>query len=974
MRWVFAISFLIFSVFSINQASAHMAGGEIGWKYLGKDTIKITFRIYRDCNWSVPATSPIRINSGKCGTKTYSTSRKLIGDVTPVCKNQCSRCTSTGCTFRYGYQLYELSATVVLSDWRAKGCCNIIISADQCCRPRNINTGSSGQRFYVDAQLDLCASQPLDMEWKREPMKIVCLGRDYLGLNTVITNNSTDSIVYSFADPKLSASGKTTWSNTYSSDKPFYFLGFPKATSSFPKGLHYNSETGEMQFRPMKEEVTVVATKAEVYQKGKKAGQTTRDQLLVILKCPNNNPPVVSGYDCSQPTTGSFDIYACAGHQLSFDVCTSDKDKKDTVFINALYSLPGATDSIINKGDKRQTLNFSWTPDSSHIRKAPYLVSVAAADNACPLEATSTRQFKIYVLPAPKLRIEHVIKDCGKVLLITHNPDTIKGLFRRWIIDGEFYNRTISATADTFEFNYVKGGFKQVNVVISKPNHCTVSRQDTFTLPKDFAYLQHRSDTLGCENNIIKLETEVKNPQGSFKVKWGTGDSSSLAQSSTLFSLGSRDTFTTVTFTDKNCTIHDTIWMRITSAPQIQLVDSVFGCIGDSIEATAFYLDKDSSIVHKWSFNGKPVTSTPVPINPGSSIKSISTGYFKLNSTSRYGCLSADSVHITHKTDNGTVSLPDTQLCNNMLARLGASARTKGDYTWYYNWPNQNLVVKNTDSLNYIFKKPAWVGLQFIDRTHGIHCTFFDSFRVDTFDSPDIKITGPSNPCRLDEVDFTAVPKTGFWTYSKTTYNGDSLTLVAKTANREVKYQYSSPNGCKHSAYFPFNVQSLPSAEFDLSDTVMTNAFFSPDIKEFKTINSVYKWTIGSPVFDSISNYSFNWSFDTTGTFPVVFNVIDQTYGCNNKSVKSLVLVKPTGLDDRTQSILIYPNPAKDVLHIDNPNKSSFGYSMINATGKTVAAGSFNTSSGVIDVSSLTQGVYFVRLEHYYIQKIFIRK
>jgi hypothetical protein len=55
----------------------------------------------------------------------------------------------------------------------------------------------------------------------------------------------------------------------------------------------------------------------------------------------------------------------------------------------------------------------------------------------------------------------------------------------------------------------------------------------------------------------------------------------------------------------------------------------------------------------------------------------------------------------------------------------------------------------------------------------------------------------------------------------------------------------------------------------------------------------------------------------------------------------------------------MYPNPASDYVVISNPNGGSLNYLITNSMGATVANGKL--SSNKIDVSSLTNGIYFVQ-------------
>ena len=56
----------------------------------------------------------------------------------------------------------------------------------------------------------------------------------------------------------------------------------------------------------------------------------------------------------------------------------------------------------------------------------------------------------------------------------------------------------------------------------------------------------------------------------------------------------------------------------------------------------------------------------------------------------------------------------------------------------------------------------------------------------------------------------------------------------------------------------------------------------------------------------------------------------------------------------------IYPNPASDVLHINNLPCNEVDYSIFNMLGQTVNAG---TTNGTVYVADLEKGIYFLQIK-----------
>jgi hypothetical protein len=68
-------------------------------------------------------------------------------------------------------------------------------------------------------------------------------------------------------------------------------------------------------------------------------------------------------------------------------------------------------------------------------------------------------------------------------------------------------------------------------------------------------------------------------------------------------------------------------------------------------------------------------------------------------------------------------------------------------------------------------------------------------------------------------------------------------------------------------------------------------------------------------------------------------------------------------IDSESSEIRIYPNPAKDTVHIQSPNKSLW-LEMRNSEGKLVLKSRIRSHSD-LDVSALPNGRYFISIKDY---------
>jgi hypothetical protein len=63
-------------------------------------------------------------------------------------------------------------------------------------------------------------------------------------------------------------------------------------------------------------------------------------------------------------------------------------------------------------------------------------------------------------------------------------------------------------------------------------------------------------------------------------------------------------------------------------------------------------------------------------------------------------------------------------------------------------------------------------------------------------------------------------------------------------------------------------------------------------------------------------------------------------------------------LQDKTNLFLIYPNPAKNILHVQTNGNASF--SLLNQSGQTLLTTNIN-GTGSINISGMAAGLYFLK-------------
>jgi len=125
----------------------------------------------------------------------------------------------------------------------------------------------------------------------------------------------------------------------------------------------------------------------------------------------------------------------------------------------------------------------------------------------------------------------------------------------------------------------------------------------------------------------------------------------------------------------------------------------------------------------------------------------------------------------------------------------------------------------------------------------------------------------------------------------------------------------------------------------------------------FNLTGGAYFWTstLGS---NNTSAKSRNLSYDSNN---LIYADMDPTYGFSVRCVKNPLTtqIKNNSIINRIQ---IYPNPAIDRIYIDNAEKQDFKMQVYNIIGACVLQNDLTSGTNMIDISSLTTGIYLIQL------------
>lgn len=950
-----------------NVMATHLSGGEISWKSIHKDTLKVFVTVYRECGGTNLYNAPLKVTS-TCGTTSYATVRSGGVEMLPLCSSYCSPCDqpSSSCTYSVGIQKWKMTAIVPLKRYRDSSCCELSLSWILCCRSNNISTGGANADLYLHARLNVCDSTMNNVSWHPDLLGTICLGRDLESPSFNLRSQTPDdSIVYSFIPAQEGTRRTMTYTAPYAYDKPVYFLGFPKGLLTYPRGIHLDQHTGMIRFRPMKEELATICVRSEIFRNGRSVGYTIRDQYVRVIKCPNNNNPVLSGIDCKD----DFDFHACVGEPIEFNICSSDKDKRDSVILRWINEIPGSSITIINKGDLRETARFSWTPQLADVRQQPHEFVVMAEDDACPVKAQTGQVFTITVDEPKEAVIDTIQQQCGTFLFYARSKNINRFEQFDWTIDGMSYSnaKTAPSIYDTVQHTFYQPGFHPISIKTLAQNRCALYAEDSIEIPDSFLWIERpeRPD-IECPDDSVTLQLVAHTKKGTPTIAWDTHYV--VSADTGLYTVKYAPSWRTVYYsvTDSTCNVSGQVAVIGYTKNYVKIPSYLKGCWG----ADSFVLDPfssssspyDSITSFRWTdtFNNTLSTDSTLTVKDSS--------VYLLHTTSIRGCEYRDAFKA--QLLKPTFKIPnDTATCYNETPVLRASSKEPGSFTWTIAHPNQPAsVIQNTSVLKHPIGHPAKVIVQFTE-SYGYRCSASDSFLYDTLGLPDaVRISHPDKACKEDSITVTASSDSAIWQLQNHNYYGSHLQIPIKDDRlNQNKYslQLTAINaaGCKKDSQTSIYLYKKPAVSFSLKDSVRTFENYQPSNTSPDNPNHLYLWEVGPPLSQQYTQKEPNFYFSSMGLYEVSLTITDTFTDCKDSysdSLKVFQYIDQWSPIDR--ALEIYPNPASAKLHIHWRGKNGFEARITNLQGKELSTQRTQGEQLDFTVTDLDAGCYFIEI------------
>ncbi len=628
--YLLALTLIIVFAFIPNYANAsHAVGADIGYTCLGNNQYSVRLTFYRDCaGINAPSSVSVGIRSASCNRTLSLTARRL--SVTELVTRCASQQNTTRCRggSNPGFEEHVYEGTITLP----AQCTDWVLSYGICCRNSAItNLSNPGSRdLYVEARLNNtispCDNSPI---FSTKPVPFVCVGQQTFYNHGAIDIDG-DSLSYTIINPlqgsgsNIQFTGGTNVNNPVRTTGPFQF----------------DTNTGQMTFTPSQTQNAVVTVLVREYRNGVLIGSTMRDIQVVVVSCPNNSPPILSGIDGSGPQfdgqTARYNTTICGGNPLCFDINFQDPNSTNVLTVTYNNLPAGATLNVT--GTQPPVAEFCWTPAANQTGSFNFIVTVE--DDACPITARAIQSFTVNVSPSSYTVNSNVTPPTcpggsNGAASVSISSGAIPPVTYRWP-SGATGPSVTNIQAGTYAVTITDGtGCANVtNVVVPGPQAMTLTTSTTPSV---------------CNGNADGTATVVvtggTSANGTYAYEWSV--SNQVNTNNTIVNVGSGNY--TVTVTDDNqCTATANAYVfqpgpliiNLTAASISNYNGAEISCNGAAdgiVEAIAS--GGTLPYVYDWSPNANNQTT--------SVINNLGPGTYWLTLTDDNGCNTGTSVTLT---------------------------------------------------------------------------------------------------------------------------------------------------------------------------------------------------------------------------------------------------------------------------------------------------------------------------------------
>lgn len=905
--------FLLFVFATPESHATHFMGVDMSYECRSPCIYRITHKTYYDCLGGAtprPPSVPSAPNINFRGTPVGCNSTPLPAgpwvlvqyvEVTPICPGFLTGCSTPVSSIRgvregYYYRDYDFCIA------GSTPCTKYALGWGSCCRNGVITSGAANSGIYtgntvIDLSITPCNSSP---SFLFKPVPYICAGQKQTFIQGAFDPDG-DSLSYKLV-PCIANQPATAvnYAGGYSAAQP---LGADWRVTLDPF-------TGEIEMAPNPNGSVVVGVlciEVEEWRNRVKIGSVVRDmQITVISNCTSSNPDVPS---ITNPTLTNLPVgtlgpkllRACAGAPICFDVPVTSKDTAlnyQLIWNKVRNRMTGATffdpaNPIVQDTIRGKTPlgRFCWTPTAP----GTYLLDVLVIDDACPIPGSASVTFLINVTqPLINSTISaQPIMNCNAVQLTaiprSNIPSNYKNYKYTWRGNGNLqpqFNPNLNDSS--FVHTYPRPANYFIDLTIEDTFGCKHSFRDFFTLSSG-VIADAGPDLTICSGFQFQLGTShIPGQLYNWTPKKGINDSTVAQPNFSLINLnqGVVDTIDYILLVSDSFGCETKDYVRVVINPSLQVRISPAQpsiCRGDSLTLRA-----SGGTRYLWS-NGDTTATVRYPYNQTTTLSVV---------TFDNGCTSQPEFVNINVDPGPPGDISGTfKVCEGESAILiGSGAGALGSYTWSTTPIASNpitVVNINQDTM-------VWMIPQDVNGCLGD--TVFAT--VGTYSQPVIDFT-PTVVCQgvktefLDQTTLADGNIVGWqWDFGDGTVSNlqHPVHTYLAPGSFTVSLQVTSDNGCQSTLTRSVVVETIPNAQFDLTNVCQG----SPSVFTDRSV-------IGAP--GTITDIVWNFG-DGTGSLGNLATHVYDTSGYYNTT---LIVTSAAGcVDSFTQTVFVHSIPVAD--------------------------------------------------------------
>ncbi|MEI6596417.1 MAG: PKD domain-containing protein, partial [Bacteroidota bacterium] len=468
------------------------------------------------------------------------------------------------------------------------------------------------------------------------------------------------------------------------------------------------------------------------------------------------------------------------------------------------------------------------------------------------------------------------------------------------------------------------------------------------------------NNTLQCVNGNNFIFTDTSSIlTGTINRQWnfGTGISDTSTANNPNKFYTSANTYAVKLFVNSNYGCKDSVTKTVTVNPKPN-VGFTINNTSQCVNGNSFLFNDTSSIgsgtvTRNWDFGNGTNSSN---INPSLTYSNANSYQVKVVSLSNNGCKDSvtKTVTVNPKPSVGFIqNLLSQCLSGNNFVLNDTSTISSGTINRVWNFGDATTSSSLNPNKNYSSAGTYQVKLV---ATSNNNCKDSLSKNVSVYTQPKSGFTISNiSQCLIGNSflfdDTTSTTATRLWDLGDLSTNSNDTfsKTYSNVGTYNVKLKVNDAHSCSDSITKVVIVKPSPAKP-------MVSAITKSLLQS--TVDNSYQWYLNNSIISSANNQTL--AITTNGNYSVL---IDSTNGCSNLSNPfAASSVGVAGINISQNEIKIYPNPAKDELHIETSGNEKFGVQLFDMTGKEVSGNISFINSAIINTQSLSEGIYFVRI------------